>query len=212
MENLQPSSETPTESAKAIQVLVGILGLGLVVVIVFSFQADRVGSAATICLTIAGASLLVGGLLGFLFGIPRTLQDGSVQVPATSVPGLPARPLAQYRANTNLEQISDWLTKILIGVGLTQLTVIPDKLQLMSHVAARGLGGTAASETFMIAAMLYFAIDGFLVGYLWTRLFLPGAFRQADVLNLVERVTAQEEKILQLEQRAPSPLSDPRKE
>ncbi len=30
-----------------------------------------------------------------------------------------------YRSNTNLEQISDWLTKILVGVGLTQQTFFP---------------------------------------------------------------------------------------
>lgn len=203
MNSPQRSVTTPTESAKAIQVLTGILGLGLVVVIIFAFQMDNVWSAATICLTIAGASLLVGGLLGFLFGIPRTLQDGPVEVrtPTEAAANANAAPIIQYRANTNLEQISDWLTKILVGVGLTKISEIPDKLQIMSQIAAKGLGGSDASVTFITAGILYFAINGFLFGYLWTRLFLPGAFRQADVLNLVERVSVQDEKIRELEKK-----------
>jgi hypothetical protein len=32
------------------------------------------------------------------------------------------------RVNTNLEQISDWLTKIIVGLGLVQLRSVPDYL------------------------------------------------------------------------------------
>jgi hypothetical protein len=57
---------------------------------------------------IAIASAATGYLLGFLFGISRSLQGGdSSESNSQSFPG-----------NTNLEQISDWLTKILVGVGL----------------------------------------------------------------------------------------------
>ena len=41
--------------------------------------------------------------------------------------------------------------------------------------------------------MIYFSVCGFLLGYLWTRLFLAGAFRQADVKALGERVALAEE-------------------
>lgn len=202
----QNGRRTPTESARAILVLTVILGLGVLVVTIFALQNENRAAAATISLTIAGASLLTGGLLGFLFGIPRTLQDGAVEIAKSDDPARPGQlsSVAQYRANTNLEQISDWLTKILVGVGLTQIAVIPDRLQALSNVAARGLGGSDASATFIAAALVYFAIDGFLFGYLWTRLFLPGAFRQADVLNLEERVSAQEEKLSVLELKAQS--------
>lgn len=107
MMNLQNSEQPPTESARAIQVLTEILGLGLTVVIIFAFQSGSVGATATICLTIAGASLLVGGLLGFLFGIPRTLQDGAVQVSAAVPNGenQGAGRVVQYLANTNLEDV-----------------------------------------------------------------------------------------------------------
>src|SRR5438552_4060746 len=75
---------------------------------------------ASVALMLAGACLLGGGLLGFLFGLPRTVQDVGQRNSTTS--GLPSEPQnVSYHANTNLEQISDWLTKILVGVGLTQI-------------------------------------------------------------------------------------------
>ncbi|MDQ2643463.1 MAG: hypothetical protein M3020_06600 [Myxococcota bacterium] len=84
---------------------------------------------------VSGAAALVGILLGFLFGIPRTTVAERAPNPVTDPPGgrepVPAgtSPLsAPYSVNTNLEQISDWLTKILVGVGLTQLNEIPEKL------------------------------------------------------------------------------------
>ena len=78
---------------------------------------------------IAAAAFSVGGLLGFLFGIPRTLQQESPPpTPPASAGAAPASVnSSDYRqnVNTNLEQISHWLTKILVGVGLTQLRDVP---------------------------------------------------------------------------------------
>ena len=67
-------------------------------------------------LLIAGALWLTGGLLGFLFGIPK-VADHSATTPVAGPPG-GARPF--YMVNTNLEQVSDWLTKIIVGVGLVE--------------------------------------------------------------------------------------------
>jgi hypothetical protein len=86
----------------------------------------------------AAVATSVGVLLGFLFGIPRTLQQelppsSSPPAPAAS-PQSPERVFTganwsyQQTVNTNLEQISDWLTKILVGVGFTQLHQLPSQL------------------------------------------------------------------------------------
>src|SRR6266498_647278 len=75
-------------------------------------------------LAIAGAALMIGGFLGFLFGIPRT---GTVIE-------------SDVHGNTNLEQISDWLTKILVGVGLTQISEIPTFLEKLSASLEANLG------------------------------------------------------------------------
>jgi hypothetical protein len=73
----------------------------------------------------AGAAMFVGGLLGFLFGVPYTREgeqpagtkDGQGGQQKSGSDALPT----SYRPNTSLEQISDWLTKILVGVGLVQI-------------------------------------------------------------------------------------------
>lgn len=78
--------------------------------------------------------------------------------------------------NTNLEQISDWLTKILVGVGLVQLGSIVDSLGDLADYIAEALGGGPAGAPFALALVMYFTVAGFLVAYLWTRLNLTGAF------------------------------------
>jgi hypothetical protein len=116
-------------------------------------------------LIVAVASTAVGGLFGFLFGIPRTVQSSGK---ASEY---------QQEVNTNLEQISDWLTKILVGVGLTQLNNIPPKIWSMADRLKVGFDGNQAVAT---CVLLNFVVCGFFAGYLFTRLFLAGAFVYAD--------------------------------
>lgn len=117
------------------------------------------------------ASLAVGGLLGFLFGIPRTIQSED-------------KPKDEYRqvVNTNLEQISDWLTKILVGVGLTQLNNLPLKMWALADRLKSGLNDNQAITTCVV---LNFLVCGFFAGYLLTRLFLAGAFTAAERTELL---------------------------
>jgi hypothetical protein len=62
----------------------------------------------------AFAASAVGGMIGFLFGVPKGPSDSNDQ----------QRSGFYYRPNTNLEQVSDWLTKIIVGVGLIQFRAI----------------------------------------------------------------------------------------
>jgi tetratricopeptide (TPR) repeat protein len=117
----------------------------------------------------SGACLGLGGTVGFLFGIPRTVQTDS------SAPQRYAQ-----KVNTNLEQISDWLTKILVGLGLTQLSQVPFKLQQSAGYIAEGIGNTPEQRVFAYALILYFSIVGFIAGYLLTRVFLPRILFQAE--------------------------------
>ncbi len=163
---------------------------------------------------------MVGGLLGFLFGIPRSLQASDASTgPASKLQSARSANDDQavtYRANTNLEQISDWLTKILVGVGLTQLTVLPEKLQAVALFLSPGFGTVQHPDVISIAVVLYFSISGFLFGYLWTRLFLGEALREADVAALGEKISelerqmSQDAKALSLVQQQLNPGADPR--
>jgi hypothetical protein len=124
-----------------------------------------------------------GFLVGFLFGIPRVLQgDGS----RNSAPGSGGN--YEQRVNTNLEQISDWLTKIIVGLGLVQLRTVPDHLYKAAQWMARSFtpnftpekAASEAAVSFAGAFIIFFSILGFLGGYLTTRLFIAGAFGRAD--------------------------------
>jgi hypothetical protein len=167
---------------------------GLIAVVLLALVQPTVvagiGTAAG-GLVIAGASFLLGGLIGFLFGIPRSLDDeGNL---ATSDGGTGS--VRVTRANTNLEQISDWLTKILVGVGLTQIGNIPDAADdLGAHLGPLlgVVGGPAAA--FAISLSIYFNLSGFLLGYFWTRVFLPRALRWGEIEVLKEAVSEEVRK------------------
>jgi hypothetical protein len=85
-----------------------------------------------------------------------------------------------YAGNTNLEQISDWLTKILVGVGLTQLGNIGEAASAWAGFVGPALGGGPAGEVVSLALTGYYLAAGFLLGYVWTRTYLPGVFRWAE--------------------------------
>jgi CheY-like chemotaxis protein len=140
------------------------------------------------------ASMCCGGLVGFLFGIPRVLQqDGAAQPRGAGAAAAPAtgtstedRAASSYRlqVNTNLEQISDWLTKIIVGVGLIELGRAPDLLRRASRFIGEGFtpapGAAMTAQSFAAAIVVYFGAVGFLGGYLMTRVYLAGAFKRAD--------------------------------
>jgi tetratricopeptide (TPR) repeat protein len=96
----------------------------------------------SVSLAVAFAATMVGALLGFLFGIPRSLQQEASNPPATGDTGqqqggkskLPA--LQAFRSNTSLEEISDWLTKIIIGIGLVQFQTFVAYLYKAALLAA----------------------------------------------------------------------------
>jgi hypothetical protein len=143
-------------------------------------------STLALAMLVAAGAWLAGGLLGFLFGIPRSLAE------QTRVDNDDAG--ASYRANTNLEQISDWLTKILVGVGLVQFTAFAAKFGDLVDFLGPALGGGDQGTAFAGAILVLFSIGGFLSFYLFTRIYLPRAFAQADrgmVLRVVRKEIAQ---------------------
>jgi hypothetical protein len=164
--------------------LIGTPVVGGISLIVFSLVRTSSGWTAfgVGCGAVAGASA-IGSLLGFLFGIPRSLQS-SAPVTTGDVP-------SGYQPNTNLEQISDWLTKILVGVGLVEFKAAGDPLRRLVHSVGQGMGDTPAARTIAAALLTVFVIWGFLVSYLITRTQAAGAFRQSDVLAITQRAVNQ---------------------
>jgi CheY-like chemotaxis protein len=174
--------------------MIGMLA-GLALPVAYATQAATFISVATVGLVVAGASAAVGGLVGFVFGIPRLLQDER-PAPSEGEPGVDSTPRRSsgYAGNTSLEQISDWLTKILVGVGLTQLANLPAALQGLGSFVAPGLGGAPGATVFAPFLVLYFLLGGFFLSYLWTRLYLPSLFAESDVRVLILSAEARGEQ------------------
>ncbi|MGC1853066.1 MAG: hypothetical protein WA687_11565 [Solirubrobacterales bacterium] len=121
---------------------------------------------------VAACAFAVGSLLGFLFGIPQYFANADA---ANSGTGKPS-----YQPNTNLTQVSDWLTKIIIGVGLVEFRQLTQSIGNLGDELAPSLGSDPTGKSFAIALVVGFFVIGFLVGYLYTRLRLQWAFAQAD--------------------------------
>ena len=127
-------------------------------------------------LLISGAAFLSGALLGFLFGFPRTSEKSE----NSSTVRL------KYQHNKNIEQISDWVIKMLIGIGLSQMTNVPHLLlyyasRLTSSIST--LGGSSGAASITVCLILFFLACGFVEGYLATRLLLPSELVEADKIS-----------------------------
>jgi hypothetical protein len=97
--------------------------------------------------------------------------------------------VSKYRPSTSLEQIADWLTKIIVGVGLTQLSYIPGKLDALSVYIASGMGDAKANKPFVLAVVVYFFVSGFPFGFLWSRLYMLRAFAEAEILKAIAKIS-----------------------
>jgi CheY-like chemotaxis protein len=158
------------------------LTFGVVALVVFAAQAGSLIGIAPIVgagIALCGGAFALGAVIGFLFGIPRRLQESAAPVSADSNDGAAVAGVP-YAGNTSLEQISDWLTKIIVGVGLTQLMNVPDALGTLGEVLGPALGGFPGSATFGTLEFLYFGVGGFFTAYLWTRLRLTSLLVESE--------------------------------
>lgn len=181
--------------------------LGCCYIVIYALRSWRISIAnclevLSVGLMAGGAALSISGLLGFLFGVPHTRDESQSPAESKAKDGEPKNLRAvgsgtTYRPNTGLEQISDWLTKMLVGVGLVEIKVIPSKLVRLAAYVAMGLGNNDQAQVFAMALLAYFGLGGFVFGFLWARLYLPKWFREADkVEQLEEKVSSLEAKLI----------------
>ena len=190
--------------------------IGIIVILIYGWRYRNTGAFAVIsvALMVAAAALLSGGLLGFLFGVPHTEgREVGQSGPTTEGEafGLPSDRglLTSYRPNTSLEQISDWLTKILVGVGLVEIKVIPGKLTSLAAYIAKGMGTGEGAEAFALSLVIYFTACGFVFGFLWARLYLVRLFREGDTVKALKaRLSRLEEQQRPNASASESPIDD----
>ncbi|GAA1125980.1 MULTISPECIES: hypothetical protein [Kitasatospora] len=164
--------------------LAGVVGAGLVGLVLYALASEHGVRALGGGLVVAATFAVGGGLLGFLFGIPKLLTSGAAAHPDDQS----ATSTASYAPNTNLEQVSDWLTKILLGAGLTQIGTLPRRLRELGEALAPAVGGGPGAAGFAAALSVYFTVLGFLAGWLLTRLLLARALSAADRQTLADSV------------------------
>jgi CheY-like chemotaxis protein len=171
-------------------VAAGIMALGLFAILVYSLgDINSFLSVSMTAILVSAASLALGLLAGFIFGIPLTPKNeapGNLQAAPENAeveavqPEKPAIPEI-YRPNTSMEKISEWLATILVGIGLTQLLKLPGALEAFGNKLKPALGNTDAAPWVAIGALLLYAIIGFLIGFLWTRIKIPELYILSDM-------------------------------
>ena len=165
-----------------------------------------------------------GMLLGFLFGIPRTLPSGTVNMaPPDERSNGKSRPTDEPPAagadaatgnasnslflgsptpmeiNSNLVEVSDWLTKIIVGVGLIELKSLPGGARSMAAFIAPSLDTDTPTAMAVVGGiMLFFSVHGFLIGYLLTRIYLSIMIKRADSMVKNESVRLESGKEIEV--------------
>jgi CheY-like chemotaxis protein len=142
--------------------------IGITAAIGVALNSDGAGWADglrwTIYMLSAGS---IAAIVGLIFGVPRARADYSPEASE------------RYLANSNLEQISDWLTKLLVGAGLVELKSLPSGLDSLGDFLGADLAVPNASA-YAVSAVLYGSGVGFGAGYLWTRLRLRLYLERSD--------------------------------
>jgi hypothetical protein len=140
----------------------------------------------------SGAAFFIGTIAGFLFGIPRANAESTRLNDLT----VPAKPLPQdsmtlrasgYMDNTNLEQVSDWLTKIIVGIGLVQFDKIIEFLSRVGTKVGNAVDPTHSygGDVIAVGSIVVGFATGFLYYYIWARVIL-----RRSLLRTLELSTA----------------------
>lgn len=129
---------------------------------------------------LSSATYISGFFLGFLFGLPK--RNSEKETP--------------YNLSNNLIDISDWLTKIIIGLGLVEIKSLSSYLNSVGEYIKESSGGEESVKVFAICCIIYYVVFGIYFGYNYTRLYLSSQLKIADdnLLELKEKEEKLDEK------------------
>jgi hypothetical protein len=176
-------------------VITGLTIVSLATVTVFK---DRTATG----LLWALGTLISGGFVGLLFAIPSENEPKESKV----------------QINTSLNQIADWLTKIIVGVSLVNAKdaykFFLDAVRALGAGLAMSDGQLPGAKAFAGGLIITFPVLGFTGTYLLARVWLTTAIVRADQLALTlahdenakrdraDRKVEQEKQQLLLQQEA----------
>jgi len=141
--------------------------------------------SAGIALLISMGLTAAGYVVGLLFSVPKATAGSSHN--ASDKDAQSSQSARQiYSLNTNLEEVADWLTKIIVGLGLVEAKRI---ITFMLNASA-ALGATLASaeptlnqpasQGISMGIILSFPPIGFLLGFFSVRLYVSRALYNVD--------------------------------
>src|SRR5271166_119111 len=148
---------------------VGIVITGLTIVSLATVTVFTAGTATALLWALG--TLISGGFIGLLFAIPSENEPKESMV----------------QINTSLNQIAEWLTKIIVGVSLVNAQNAYN--YFLDAVRALGAGlampeQQSAAKAFAGGLIITFLFLGFTGTYLLARLWLTTAIVRADHLAL----------------------------
>lgn len=156
----------------------------ILVVLVVSFllgnsaKEPSFGVSMTALMLFTGA-LCAGAGLGFLFGLPRsrlgdltTVANAEADKTKPAASGVTAAvsmpPSRYYLTNSNLNKVSDWLTTVVVGLGLVNIRSTVPALRELSAALQEPLGGQPYGGAAGLSLLFTGLFAGFLIMYLWT--------------------------------------------
>ncbi len=134
--------------------------------------------------------LIFGGLLGFLYGMPRILfadeKAANAQTPNAAAPGQPVLRRSIYQVSSHLDRILEWLTTLIVGLTLVQWEKVVAGFNSISGFISYGIypQDQSLNQPFVASIMFYFPVIGFIGAYLMTRTYLSRVFEETDVGGL----------------------------
>jgi hypothetical protein len=116
--------------------------------------------------SVAMAAFWAGGIIGFLFGVPIHAVRSTPETPDGKAAN------GDQQSSTRLAEVADWLTKIVIGVGLVELR------SLAGWVVDAGNSLSAATtiegdDLLFSALIVAAAATGFWFLYFWSWMYWP---------------------------------------
>jgi hypothetical protein len=114
-------------------------------------------------------------------------QAGS-EVPTQDASSVSSPDLSPGSDPSPIEQISDWLTKIIVGLGLANLKALPGQLDAWARYVAMSIGSSAippggadgSGASLALGMILYFLILGFMACYILTQIFLRNLVNKSN--------------------------------
>jgi hypothetical protein len=190
-----PADSAGAEAQRGVVIIATSMTVAMAVVsalLTVSTGRNGVGVAAFLLFVAAAA---VGAALGFLFGLPRArftdqLASHDASASENKAPG------GHYLANSNLIKVSDWLTTIVIGLGLVNLGSAVPALRTLASALEAPLGGAPYAGAVGVSALMAGCIGGFVLVYLYTsvrvRQLLEDSDRQTERVPYLTGLTLRE--------------------